>query len=243
MQPQIPFIGMSKEVERLQRAFRAGEPLLLLGPQGCGKTRLIQEALAANPQVLYVAWAPTLHALLTSLARGLIAAGHAEFARRAADPEAWLSAQTSVQLKGILWTALETSPVPIVLDGIAGAGFPTYRFLQRVYHTRGMALFAAARDSDSLGTLSRLFWNPDRILHIPPLSSHEAVQLFDAAAAHFALDHLALDAFREKTLDSARGNPGQIVEMCRLASQPQYQTGRHIKFSPLRIDAVMKFGA
>ena len=242
MQPQIPFIGMLKEIERLHGAFRSGEPLLILGPQGCGKTRLIQQALAANPQVLYVAWAPTLHALLTSLARGLIAAGHAGFAHRAADPDAWLSAQTSVQLKTILWTALETSPVPIVIDGIAGAGFPTYRFLQRVYCTRGMALFAAARDTESLGTLSRLFWNPGRILQVPPLSAAEAIRLFDAAAAHFAL-HCDLEALRQNTLDSARGNPGQIVDMCRLASHPQYQAGRHIQFPPLRLDAVMKSGA
>jgi hypothetical protein len=29
--------------------------------------------------------------------------------------------------------------------------------------------------------------------------------------------------------------------MCRLAAQPQYHAGRYIKFSPLRIDTVMKF--
>jgi hypothetical protein len=29
--------------------------------------------------------------------------------------------------------------------------------------------------------------------------------------------------------------------MCRLAAQPQYVSGRYIKFTPLRIDAVMKF--
>jgi hypothetical protein len=29
--------------------------------------------------------------------------------------------------------------------------------------------------------------------------------------------------------------------MCRLAAQPQYHSGSYIKFSPLRIDTVMKF--
>ncbi|HTX37914.1 MAG TPA: ATP-binding protein [Bryobacteraceae bacterium] len=254
MPQPIPFLGRAHESERLNRAFRSGEPLLLLGPRGCGKTRLIQEALAVNPRVLYVAWAPTLHALLTAMARGLLGARHAEFARRAAasadgfspppaDPEAWLSAQTSLHLKGLLWTAMEKSPVPMVLDGIAGAGFPTYRFLQRIYHTRGMALFAAARDVPSLGALARLFWNPAQALSIPPLSAHDAGQLFEAAATHFGLRSLDLATFRDKTLESAHGNPGQIIEMCRLATEPQYRAGRQIKFSPLRIDTVMKFGA
>jgi hypothetical protein len=276
MEPQIPFIGMAKETERLSSAFGAGDPLLLLGPQGSGKTRLIQEALSGNRRVLYIAWVPALHDLLTAMARALIAARHADFVSRVgvpsaapsgartvapsgvvsagvptavprglpsgpADPGAWLAAQTSLHLKGILWTALEKSPVPMMLDGIAGASFPAYRFLQRIYHTPGMALFAASRDALSLGALARLFWNPAKVMNIPPLPERDAQQLFEAAAGHFKLRTLDLDDFREKVLESARGNPGQIIEMCRLAAEPRYHAGRHIKFSPLRIDTLMKF--
>jgi hypothetical protein len=228
--PQLPFVNRAKEVERLRPALRSGDPLLLLGPQGSGKTRLVQEALSGNRQVLYLAWEPTLHGLLIAMARALLDL-----------PEAWLKAQTSVHLKGVLWNALERSPVPMVLDGIAGAGFPTYRFLQRIYYTPGMALFAASRDVLSLGALARLFWNPEKTLHIPPLQERDAEQLFESAADHFKLRHLALDEFRDKVLESARGNPGQIIEMCRLAAQPQYHAGRYIKFAPLRIDTVTKF--
>ena len=244
MDPQLPFVGMAKEVQRLTLAFAAGDPLLLLGPQGCGKTRLIREALCSNQHVLYIAWVPTLHGLLTAMARTLIAMRHATFMSRAkpgADAEAWLTAQTSIHLKGLLWSALESAPVAMTLDGIAGASFPTYRFLQRIYHTPGIALFAASRDALSLGALARLFWNPAKALNMPPLHERDAEQLFEAAADHFNLRNLDLGEFREKVLESARGNPGQITEMCRLAAQPQYHAGRHIKFSPLRIDTVMKF--
>jgi len=244
MESHLPFVGMAKEIERLNLAFATGDPLLLLGPQGSGKTRLIQTALSSNNHVLYVAWEPTLHGLLTAMARVLIAARHADYISRAkpgSDPEAWLAVQTSIHLKGLLWTAVERSPVPIMLDGIAGAGFPTYRFLQRISHTPGMVLFAASRDAFSLGALARLFWNPATVLNILPLPERDAEQLFEAAAGHFKLRHLDLEEFREKALESARGNPGQIIEMCRLAALPQYHVGRHIKFSPLRIDMVMKF--
>ena len=180
-----------------------------------------------------------------AMARALIARRHAEFLRRArpgAAPEAWLAVQTSIRLKGLLWTAMELSPVPMMLDGVAGAGFPTYRFLQRICHTPGMALFAASRDAFSLGALSRLFWNPAKALNVPPLHERDAGQLFEAAADYFKLRNLDLDDFRDKALESARGNPGQIVEMCRLAAQTQYHAGRYIKFAPLRIDALMKLG-
>jgi hypothetical protein len=104
-----------------------------------------------------------------------------------------------------------------------------------------MALFATSRDASSLGALARLFWNPAKVLNIPPLPARDAEQLFESAADSFKLRHLDLNDFREKVLDSARGNPGQIIEMCRLAAQPQYQAGRYIKFSSLRIDTVVKF--
>jgi len=235
---------MAKEMQRLTLAFATGDPLLLLGPQGSGKTRLIQEALSGNQHVLYIAGEPTLHGLLAAMARALIASRHADFVRGAkpgADPEAWLAVQTSIHLKGLLWSAVESSPVPIMLDGIAGAGFPTYRFLQRIYHAPGMALFAASRDAFSLGALARLFWHPAQVLNIPPLAKRDAEQLFEAAAAYFKLRHLDLDEFRERVLQSACGNPGQIIEMCRLATRPQYHAGRRIKFAPLRIDTVIKF--
>ena len=246
MEPQLPLVGMAKEKQRLSLAFGTGDPLLVLGPQGSGKTRLIREALSGDRHVIYIAWEPTLHALLTAMARALIAASHPDFLSHSGgpsgsgrDPEDWLAIQTSIHLKGLLWTALESSPVPMVLDGIAGAGFPTYRFLQRIYHTHGMALFATSRDVFSLGALARLFWNPTKALNIPPLHERDAQLLFEAAADYFKLRNLDLDEFREKVLESACGNPGQIIEMSRLATQPQYLAGRYIKFAPLRIDAVM----
>src|SRR6266568_2294889 len=199
MEPELPFMGMVREVQHLRSAFITGDPLLLLGPQGSGETRLASEALSGNRHVLYIAWEPTLHALLTAMARALIAVRHAAFIGRAKpgdDPESWLAVQTSVHLKGLLWTAVESSPVTMMLDGITGASFPTYRFLQRIYHTPGMALFAASRDAFSLGALARLFWNPAKALNIPPLHERDAEQLFDVAADHFKLRNLDLDEFR-----------------------------------------------
>jgi len=170
-----------------------------------------------------------------------MAAGHPGFLGVAGDRRAWLAAQPSLHLKGLLGSAFESAPVPMILDGVTAASFPAYRFLQRVYHTPGMALVAASRDRISLGALARLFWDPDRTLLVAPLSERDAGRLFAAAAGHFKLHHLALEEFRRKALESAGGNPGQIIEMCRLASEPQYVSGRHIKFAPLRIDTLIKF--
>lgn len=129
----------------------------------------------------------------------------------------------------------------MILDGIQRAGHQTYRFLQRLYFVRGMTMVVTARDHLHLGELVRLFWDPSQTCHIQPLSEAEALRLFEAAADRFRLRELCLDDFREKVLNSAKGNPGQIAEMCRFAANPMYVTGtRHIKFAPLRIDVMMR---
>lgn len=242
----FPVLGLCAEKERVKAAFRKREPLLIMGPAGAGKTALIRAAMAdaGTDNILAVRYSANLHRLLSDLMRGMLAARHKTLRSRAkptADIEKWLSLQTSVHMKGLLWTSLESEPLIIVLDGINGASFPAYRFLQRLYFSPGMALIASTRDTASLGALSRLFWDPRAILHLKPLHQADAEQLFDLAAKRFGLEDLDVREFREKVLDAAHGNPGEIVEMCRLAANPLYISGKHIKFAPLRIDAMMRF--
>lgn len=243
-----PLIGLARERQALLNAMRRQESSLLLGPAGSGKTALVRSVLDSGVRgrpLVCISHFRTPHELLAALAHALLKSGHIAFRQWAkAPPEwaPWLARQTSVHLKGLLWNALEQQPVSMVLDGINGAGNQAYRFLQRLYFAPGMIMLAAARDRLHLGELARLFWDPARTIQIHPLSKAESLELFEAAADHFRLRDLCLDDFRQRVLDAANGNPGQIVEMCRLAADPIYVTrGRHIKFAPLRIDVMMRF--
>jgi AAA domain len=244
-----PLIGLVRERQALLNAMRRRESLLVLGLAGSGKTALLRSVLDSEfrgQPLVCLSRFRTPHELLVTLAHALLECGHRSLRQWAKDVPAewdlWLARQTSVHLKGLLWNALEQQPVPIVLDGINGAGHQTYRFLQRLYFARGMIMLAAARDHRHLGELARLFWDPARTIQLHPLSEAESLELFEAAADHFRLRDLCLDDFRERVLGSAHGNPGQIFEMCRSATNPMYVTaGRHIKFAPLRIDVMMRF--
>src|ERR1035437_1460306 len=247
MDQSFPLIGLTGEFQRLTTALRKREPLLILGPAGSGKSALIAAVLANLPRphgIISIQHSSNLHHLLIDLARSLISTGHGAFRKLAHpgnDAEKWLAQQTSVHLKGILWTSLEAEPRVIVLDGVAGAGFPMYRFLQRLNFAKGMALLASARDPVSLGALSRLFWDPRNTIHLRPLNQVDANPLFDLAVTRFGISHLEIEEFRGQALNAAKGNPGQLTEMCKLASNPMYITGKYIKFAPLRIDVLMKF--
>ena len=247
MEPVFPLLGAVGEQERLKEAFKNRESVLIIGSAGAGKTALIDVVIAELSHardVVQVQYSSNLHQLLVDVARCLLLAQHKALWKRAKpgpNIEKWLSKQTSVHLKGLLWTSLEAEPLTIILDGIDGASFPMYRFLQRLYFVRGMAIIASARDVASLGALGRLFWDPRTTLHIRPLNHTDSEQLFDLAAKTFGLERLDLLQFRKKVLDSAQGNPGQITEMCRLAANPLYISGKHIKFAPLRIDVMARF--
>ena len=244
---ELPLIGFQDELFRLRKAIRRRESLLVFGARGSGKTRLIRAALQEpGCDAVYVHSPAVLHDFLISLARALVAAGHRPtlgVIGRNSDFDRVISGYNSVHLKGILWTAIEKEPVMMVLDEIQGAGTRNYRFLQRVFHTKDVGVIAAARDYRCLDSLSRLFWDPRMIINVPPLTQVEARTLFDQSVGRLCLNHLDLEQFRDQVLESARGNPAEIIEMCKLAAQPQYRHGTHVKFAPLRIDAIMRLGA
>jgi len=230
----IPLIGRRKEVEALASALSGRQSCLMLGPAGIGKTRLIQEAMALSRPPCVCIEQPmgmVLHQLLVELAGSLGCSG------RLAD----FQCATSLALKAMVWEALRATPRCIVLEDMADADPRMYRFLQRVYYIPGVCLIVTARSRSGLGHLRKLLWDPREEIALGPLNRAESLALFEAASRECDLGGLDLDGFRRQALAAARGSPGQIQAMCRLACHPQYRNGRHIKFLPLRMDALPAF--
>jgi len=167
-----------------------------------------------------------LHDLLTQLA-GILACG--------------VTGATTMSLKPAVLESLKREPRAILLEDMEDADPRMYRFLQAIYHSKGNSLIVTARSRESLGYVRRLLWDPREEIRVQPLKRAEAAGLFDAAVAAHKLESLDLDGFRSQVLRSARGNPGQIVAMCRLAARPEYRLGRRVKFLPLRMDALPAF--
>jgi len=235
-QPQdqsVPLFGRRDEVRALTDALRARRSCLVLGPKGIGKTRLLQESLSnAQQPYVYVERPEVLHRLLVVLAERLSCpAGRFASVHHA----------TSVALKPSVLEALRRQPRCLVLENVADAEPRMYRFLQQVHYVPAVCLIVTAASRDCLGHLRKLLWDPREEIALKPLTRPEALSLFDAASRMYRLESFDLDAFRCKALTAAQGNPGQILTMCRMASRPEYQAGRHIKFLPLRIDALTAF--
>jgi hypothetical protein len=223
----IPLAGRRGEVQQLVCALQTRQSRLVTGPPGMGKTRLLAEAVSGySPPWLLIRGPRVLHDLLMQLGAMLACR---------------VAGATSISLKPAILESLKQEPRVVFLEDVLEADPRMYRFLQAIYHSSGNCLIATARSRESLGYLRRLFWDPREEIRLQPLKRAEAAGLFAAAAAAYKLDSLDLDAFRSQALRSARGNPGQIVTMCRMAARPEYRRGRRVKFLPLRMDALPAF--
>ncbi len=222
-----PLAGRDAEIEALAAALRGRQSRLVAGPPGIGKTRILREALSREPGPHVLLEAPrTLHELLVHLAKALPCAP---------------ARATSFALKAAALAALEAEPRPILLEDANDCDPRMYRFLQAVYHISGSCLIVTARSRSATGHLRKLLWDPREEIRLKPLGRIEAGALFESATASYKLSALDLDTFRNRTLAAARGNPGQILAMCRLAARPEYREGRHIKFVPVRMDVLPSF--
>jgi hypothetical protein len=148
---------------------------------------------------------------------------------------------TSPALKALVQNALCRAPQCVVVEDLHDADPRMYRFLQRLYYTPGVSLIVTATSRADLGFVRKLLWDPREEIFLEPLSRAEAQWLFDEAVRRFGIESLKIDDFGRKVLAAAKGNPGQILAMCRMAAKPEYQRGSQIKFLPLRMDVLSAF--
>ena len=229
----IRMVGRRQEGKALLAAIKSRQSRLILGPPGIGKTRLIEECLATSgASAIRVEQPPVLHYLLMSLAveLGCVSGRYSN-----------LIHATSVHLKALVLDVLRAKPHCVILENLDHGDPRIYRFLQDVYYVPNACLIVTSRSANRIGYVSRLLWDPRERIELKPLTGAESRRLFDLAARIFGLDSYEPDEFRDKVIEAAHGNPGQIIAMCRMATRPEYRAGRYIKFLPLRIDVLSAF--
>lgn len=246
----------TQELRALRSAIQKRESRLVCGPTDSGKTTLIKKAiseLSDKERRSCICWAGTASGrqLLSHFVGQLFELGD-PFVRRIvhadrgteASLSQWLRRQTSLRLRGILFTASSQGRYRFFLDDMSPTTHNMARLLKEVMYKCETPVYLAARShsQDVIGCAWSLYWNDTLRVQLGPLNERAARKLLESCIRGLRLDLLDLGDFREEILRLSGRLPGSIVKMCKLAANPKYHYEDRIKIKLVHVDYLMQSG-
>ncbi len=250
-------IGREFELSQITAAIRERHSLLVYGPAGSGKSALLQVALASLPEEVrhrcFAALAEGMpHAIWQNLIRCLFAARDPEVMCRVTSEaasierfERWLTAQTSLRLRGILRRATWPGQYCFVLEAAGPVPDAVCRVLKEwIWSGRTpVILLGRGKNESELGRAAKLYWHEGMRLSLGSLEAAAAEALIRHCIKRFGLAGFADDEFFDFVLQQSERLPGRIIRLCELAADPRYQFDGHIKTHILTVDFLLECGA
>lgn len=226
------YVEREEELERLETQARARKSLLVFGPPGVGKSRLLQAFVAHQPLALYV---PQLHSP-RELLHGLLEA------LRSADARIKLPANvedlSSSSLKGVVQRALDSKPFRMVLDHLEGPSRVVTGLIKDLHYFGRTPIVFASRSPhmEDIGALQPLCALKSERVEMKNWPRHIALEFAQREAENAQLAAANLGSVLPSLVEWSDGNPGAILQMLKMAHKPQYQVGDQIKGHVLYLD-------
>lgn len=219
------------ELARLAAQAHQRQSLLVFGPEGVGKTRLLQEFTRTQPLALYVSQARSPHDLLLSLVNSLRQV-------RVRGLPSNTSTMTTSSLKGVVNRTLDVEPFLMVLDHLEGPSRVVTKIVKELNYYGRTPIFLGARSPhmEDIGALQPICADKSERLEVMNWPPPVAVEFAHYEAERTGLWASNLDAALESIVQLSDGNPGSIVRMVKMAHQSQYWTEDQIKFHVLYLD-------
>lgn len=231
-------VAREEEMVRLREQARIRKSLLVFGPEGVGKSRLLRTFVETQTLALYVGQMRTPRELVLALFQAL----------RSADGDIRVSgdftALSTSSLKGLVHRALETRPFLMVLDHLdAPSRVVTGMVKDLHYYGRTPVIFASrSPHMEDIGALRPLCANKSERLELKNLPPQIALEFARREAERSGLWASNLNAILPSLVEWSDGNPGAILHMLKMARLPQYRADDQIKSHILYVDYRMGRG-
>ena len=228
----IKAVDRTVELERLITRARERKHLLVFGPEGVGKTRLLQEFARIEPLALYVPQSKSPHDLLLSLVDTL----RTKLGARSL-PSNTASMSTG-GLKATVDRALNAKPFLLVVDHVQSPSRVIAKIVKELGYYGRTPIFLGARSShmEDVGALQALSYDKKERLEMMNWPPDIALEFAHREAERLNLSASNLDAALQSIVQLGGGNPGGILGMLKMASRSQYRIDDQIKFHILYLD-------
>jgi hypothetical protein len=246
------FVGRQSEVARVREAIRRRASLLIWGARGSGKSALLAHSIAMLPQpvnrrCLWAMGHGSPQEILRSIAQNLeqdplfMARFRGETSRGASFSH-WVSRQTSLRLRGLLYRAARAGEYWIILEDLAPMTSALKRIAKELMVNQETPIYSTARGASytELGYGVQLYWNDRLKLYLGGLDPAAARELLEHSIQKFGLSRFNLQGFREELLELSGSLPGAIIGMCAAAADHRYHFHGRIKTKLLHVDYLMQ---
>jgi hypothetical protein len=210
---------------RLQAQAHKRKSMLIFGPEGVGKTRLLQSFVKTQPFALYVNQTHAPRDLMLALVGSLRHVAKRELSIPS-DPKSL----TTSSLKGVVQRALDAFPFLLVLDHLAGPS----RIVTGMI--KDMNFAARTPHMEDIGTLQPICADRSERTEIKNLIPPIALEFAQREAENTGLWASNLEHALHSLVEWNEGNPGSILQMVRMAHLPKYRMGDQIKAHVLWLD-------
>ena len=208
-EPAIDYLSCverEEELGRLRNQARIRKSLLLFGPEGVGKSRLLRSFVETQSLALYVGQMRAPREFVLTLLQAL----------HSADDEirvpANLSALSTSSLKGIVHRALDTQPFLMVLDHLdAPSRVVTGMIKDLHYYGRTPVIFASrSPHMEDIGALRPLCANKSERLELKNLPAQIALEFAQREAEKINFGPLIWRRLCRRLLSGVMGTPAQF---------------------------------
>ncbi len=220
------------ELGQLRDQARIRKSLLVFGPEGVGKSRLLRTFVEKQPLALYVEQMRSPREFVLTLLQALYSADH-----NIKIPENFAALSTT-SLKGIVHRALDAHPFLMVLDHLdAPSRVVTGMIKDLNYYGRTPVIFASrSPHMEDIGALRPFCASKSERLELKNFPGQIALEFARREADKNQLWASNLEVILPSLVEWSEGNPGAILHMLRMAQLPQYRAGDQIKSHILYID-------
>lgn len=225
-------VEREEELACLQNQAKTRKSLLVFGPAGAGKSRLLQTFVQSQPLAVYVPQMRSPREFLLALLKGL------NFADSRTKLPANIGVMSSSSLKGIVHRTLDTARFLMVLDHLDGPSRVVTGMIKDLHYFGRTPVIFASRSPhmEDIGAMQTLCALRSERLEIRNWPQSIAVEFAQREAERTQLWASNLSSVLPSLVEWSEGNPGAIIEMIKMARLPQYQVRDQIKAHILYID-------